>query len=141
MEELFVYALLYSIGYSRYDEYQLVLDKLFLNDPVNEELLNLEGMKCKDAMLHLFSLMQASTIDQDKFGPLLMSILKSVYQESDIRDFGRKMYKLWQMLPSSMNEKEPFFTFCYADDCLSYDDEQQCRALYENAFNYYENEQ
>ncbi len=139
MEELYIYALLYTIGYKKYDEYQCVLDRLFLNEPSNEELLNLEGMKCKDAMLHLFSLMQTSTIDQDKFGSLLMSILKPVYQESDIRDFGRKMYKLWQMLPSSMNEKEPFFTFCYADDCLSYDDEQQCRALYENALNYYEN--
>jgi len=141
MEELFVYALLYSIGYSRYDEYQLVLDQLFLNDPSNEELLNLEGMKNKDAMLHLFSLMQTSTIDQDKFGSLLMSILKSVYQESNIKEFSRKMYELWQRLPSSMNEKEPFFMFCYAGDCLSYNDEQQCRALYEEALNYYENEQ
>lgn len=139
MEELYIYALLYTIGYKKYDEYQCVLDRLFLNEPSNEELLNLEGMKCKDAMLHLFSLMQTSTIEQDKFGLLLMRILKPVYQKSDIDDFSKRMYNLWQKLPSSMNEKEPFFTFCYADDCLSYGDEKQCRALYEEALNYYEN--
>ena len=53
MEELFVYAVLYVVGYDKYNEYQETLDRLFINEPSNNELLHLEEMECKDAMLHL----------------------------------------------------------------------------------------
>ena len=139
MEELFVYALLYVIGYKKTAEYQHALDKLFLDDPSNKELLDLEEMKYKDAMLHLFHLMRTHPIIQDEFGIFLMRMLKPVYCESNINDFGKKMYELWNNLPHSIYENEPFFIFCYADDCLSYGDEHQCRKLYEKALNYYDN--
>ncbi len=139
MEELFVYALLYVIGYKKATEYQYALDKLFLNEPSNRELLDLEGMKYKDAMLHLFQLMHTKPINSDEFGSFLMRMLKPVYCESNINDFGKKMYELWNNLPHSIYENEPFFIFCYADDCLSYGDEHQCRKLYEKALNYYDN--
>ncbi|MDO4862681.1 MAG: hypothetical protein Q4A05_00820 [Ruminococcus sp.] len=138
MEELFVYAVLYLVGYGNYDEYQEALDRLFINAPQNNELLHLEEMKCKDAMLHLFHLMQSSSFDQNAFGMFLMHSLKSIYAESNIYVFAPRMYKLWNYLPSPMDETEPFHTFCYADDCLSYGDERQCRTLYENALNYYD---
>lgn len=34
--------------------------------------------------------------------------------------------------------EEPFYILSYADDCLGYGDEKQCRELYENALNYYD---
>lgn len=43
MEELFVYSLLYSIGYEKYDEYREALDNLFCCTPEDEILLDLEG--------------------------------------------------------------------------------------------------
>lgn len=138
MEELFVYALLYVIGYKKAAEYQYALDKLFLDEPSNRELLDLEGMKYKDAMLHLFHLMRTEPINSHEFGSFLMHMLKPIYCKSNINDFGKKMYELWKNLPLSIYEKEPFFTFCYADDCLSYGDEHQCRELYEKALNYYD---
>ncbi|MGN0600296.1 MAG: hypothetical protein ACI4JK_10425 [Oscillospiraceae bacterium] len=138
MEELFVYALLYVIGYKKAAEYQYSLDKLFLDEPLNKELLDLEEMKYKDAMLHLFQLMRTKPINHDEFGRYLMRILKPIYRESDINDFGKKMCELWKLLPSSIDNEEPFHIFCYADDCLSYGDEQQCRELYEIALNYYD---
>lgn len=138
MEELFVYALLYVIGYNKSAEYHYALDKLFLDDPSNKELFDLEEMEYKDAMLHLFHLMRTTTVNYDKFGILLMRILKPIYRESDLFDFGKKMYELWKILPSNIDKEEPFHTFCYADDCLSYGDERQCRELYEIALNYYD---
>lgn len=53
MEELIVYAVLCSVGYEKIDEYREKLDKLFLENPQDEVLLDLEGRSYKDAMLHL----------------------------------------------------------------------------------------
>ena len=50
MEELFVYAVLCSIGYEKYDEYKEKLDQLFLQNPQDEVLLDLEGRAYKDAI-------------------------------------------------------------------------------------------
>lgn len=41
-------------------------------------------------------------------------------------------------MPDSIGKKDPFYIFGYADDCLAYGDEQQCRELYERALDYYE---
>ena len=123
MEELFVWSLLYSIGYEKNDEYRDVLDNLFCCTPEDEILLDLEGRDYKDAMLHLYQ---------------LMSELKTVYKESDIVGFSKKMYDLWKLLPDKINNEEPFYTLNYAGDCLSYGDEIRCRELYKCALNYYE---
>ena len=48
------------------------------------------------------------------------------------------MYRLWTLLPKKIKLEEPFYILSYADDCLGYGDEKQCRELYENALNYYD---
>ena len=138
MEELFVYSLLCDVGYEKYDEYREVLDNLFLWNPDDEVLLDLEGIDYKDAMLHLYQLMNELSFDTIEFGNHLMSTLKPIYEESDIVVFGKKMFDLWKLLPDKINSEEPFHTLSYADDCLSDGDEIQCRELYERALNYYE---
>ena len=40
-------------------------------------------------------------------------------------------------LPEKLAREEPFATLSYADDCLPYGDEAQCRRLYEAAFDHY----
>ena len=112
MEELYVYALLCSVGFDRYAEFQNALDRLFLADPANEALLDLEERGTKAA-------------------------LKLLYRSSQISDFAGKMYALWSALPEKLAREEPFATLSYADDCLPYGDEAQCRRLYEAAFDYY----
>ena len=141
MEELFVYSLLCDVGYEKYDEYREVLDNLLLCNPEDEVLLDLEGRDYKDAMLHLYQLMNELSFDTIEFGNQLMSKLKPIYEESDIVVFGKKMFDLWNLLPDKINCEEPFHTLSYADDCLSYGDEIQCRELYERALSYYENKQ
>lgn len=138
MEELFVYSLLCGVGYERVNEYRETLDNLFLSYPDDEGLLDLEEMDFKDAMLHLYHLTNVLSFDTVEFGKQLMRKLKPIYEESDIADFGERMYRLWTLLPDKIKHEEPFFTFCYAGDCLCYDDEKQCRELYERALNYYD---
>ena len=49
------------------------------------------------------------------------------------------MYELWNRLPKVIDEmEEPFHVLAYADDCLAYGDEKQCRELYESMFAFYE---
>lgn len=79
MEELIVYAVLCSIGYEKYDEYKEKLDQLFLQNPQDEVLLDLEGRAYKDAMLHLCYLFNEMQLDIDKFSRKLMSKLKGIY--------------------------------------------------------------
>ena len=134
MEKLFVYAILFSIGYDVWEKYEVELDRLFLDDVGNDEYLALEGMSPKEAVLHTISLMQMKPINHNLFGKELMAAIKPIYESCDIRDFGNRMYELWQRLPKVVQyDKEPFLVFCYAADCLSYGDEKQCRDLYESA--------
>ncbi len=138
MEELYVYALLYVIGYECWDDYSNKLHELFLNNPDNEVLLMMEEQgNSKDAMLHLLSEMEESKLDVKSFGSFLMERISELYQTMEITEFGKKMYKLWGFLPANIMENEPFHTLSYADDCLSWGDEKQCRELYEKAMGYY----
>ena len=60
-----------------YDEYREALDNLFCCTPEDEILLDLEGRDYKDAMLHLYQLMNEVSFDIIKFGGQLMSELKN----------------------------------------------------------------
>lgn len=139
MEELFVYAILCGVGFEKYDKYEDTLERLLEWDPTDEMLLDLYGRKYKDAMLHIHSIMNEYTLDCELFGKCLMKELKDVYLSVEISEFGKKMYELWNRLPSAIDEmEEPFHILSYAEDCLSYGDEKQCRELYESMFAFYE---
>ena len=137
MEELYVCALLCSVGFDRYAEFQTALERHFLADPANEALLDLEERGTKDAILHALHRMAENGVETEKFGKKLMAALKLLYRSSRISDFAGKMYALWRALPEKLAREEPFATLSYADDCLPYGDEAQCRRLYEAAFDHY----
>ena len=139
METLFVYALLCGVGYDQYDAYRKTLDRLFLEDPDNAVLLDLECREYKDAMLHLYHLMETTDFDTAKLGKRLMLNLKAIYKASDLADFAKEMYQIWLLLPERLEQEEPFFVFSYADEYLDFGDEKQCRKLYEKALGYYDN--
>ena len=138
LEELWVYSLLCVVGYDKYDEYEEALDRHFLSDSSNEDLIDLESRNCKDAIIHTLSLIETTEINNDGFGTFLMRALKPIYCESRIEEFADKMYKLWSNLPGELRMTDPFHILSYADDCLSFGDEKQCRELYEKALYYYE---
>ena len=85
MEELFVYALLYSEGFDMWPSYTGTLDKLFIEDPENEIYLSLEGMAPKEAVLHTLSIMDESEFDMESFGKILMQSLLSYHDEEQCR--------------------------------------------------------
>ena len=82
--------------------------------------------------------MDRNEFDTEYFGKILMRSLLRIYESMDLALFAGKMYSLWNKLPRDIGRREPFLTLCYADDCLSYHDEEQCRKLYEKAMCYYE---
>jgi len=139
MEELLVCVLLLCEGFNFEEEYQKTLDKLFMLNPENEVLLNLEFMSddIKGSCLYLKAHFNYTEFNADKFGQFLMQKLAVLYEQDKLRHFAAKMYSLWQNLPDNISCEEPFWTLCYADDSLSWGDERQCRELYEEMLNYY----
>lgn len=139
MEDLFVYAILFSVGYDMWSEFSSTLDTLFLEDSENTDLLELEYLQPKDAILHTLSLMNTYELNIDIFGKSLMREINKLYADnSDLSKFSWKMYEVWRRLPASIEYgTEPFFKLNYAGDCLDYGDEKQCRELFEKAINYY----
>jgi hypothetical protein len=136
MEELFVYSILYTMGIDCYDEYKAALDILCINNP-SDLIYDLKDRDYKDAMLHLYSIMEDSVKDIDAFGKCLMDNLLPLYQKSDLKSFAKTAFKLCNLLPYSILTQEPFHTFSYADECLTFNDEPQCRELYEKALYFY----
>ena len=138
MEELFVHAILCGVGFERYEQYEETLERLFEMNLADEMLLDLYGRKYKDAILHIHSIMNEYPLDCELFGRCLMKELKDIYLSIEISEFGKRMYELWNRLPKVIDEmEEPFHVLSYADDCLAYGDEKQCRELYEAMFNFY----
>lgn len=141
MEELLVYALLLYEGLAVESEYSKRLDGLFLDNPENEDLLHLEWeTDIKNAITYVRTHIEYKNLDLDWFGRTLMSKLKVVYENcSDIKFFASRMYSLWKNLPRNIQNIDPFWTLCYADDPLSWGDEEQTRNIYEYMLNYYDN--
>lgn len=139
MEELLVYVILLCEELVTEDEYCQRLDKLFLDEPENDDLLNLEWEPdIKEAIIYIRTHIDYKNLDVERFGKTLMSKLQVIYENcSDIEDFANRMYSLWENLPGNIQEREPFWTLSYADDPLSWGDVQQTRSLYKQMFNYY----
>lgn len=117
-----VYAILLYEELVTEDEYNKRRDELFLSTPEDDDLLYLEW----------------ETLEQ--FGRILMSKLKAVYVKcSDIKHFAGHSHSLWESLPGNIQNIEPFWALNYADDPLSWGDEEQARNIYEHMLNYYEN--
>ncbi len=139
MEELLVYAILLNEELVTENEYNKRLDELFFNDPENDDLLYLEWeTDIKKAIIYVRTHIDYKNLDLELFGKILIRKLKAVYVNClDIKCFASQMYSLWESLPGNIQNIEPFGTLCYADDPLSWGDEEQTRKIYENMLSYY----
>ena len=143
MEELYAELLLWYIGILTSDRYHSLLDKKFLQDSENEIYLELE--ECSSSLLDSMGRFkrywdyECSEIDKGVFGQELFKSLTVAYDTNnfEIAEFGKRCYMLWNMLPNSIDQIEPFHILSYADDPLSWGDEAHTRELYESAFSYY----
>ena len=141
MEELFVYAILLYEELVTEDEYNKRLDELFLNTPENDDFLYLEWeTDIQKAITYVRTHIDSKNLDLERFGRILMSKLETIYTNcSDIEYFAKRTYRLWENLPGNIQNIEPFWTLCYADDPLSWGDEEQTRTIYEHMLSYYKN--
>ena len=143
MEKMICKSLLWKIGLTDGTDYSKTLDKMFLSDVNNELLLELESCSydydTAFDILQRFWKYECKNFSFDIFGRCLTEDLKTVYESNDfsIEDFGRKCYSIWQQLPNELNTIEPFHTLSYADDPLSWGDEEQARKIYEDFFDFY----
>ena len=139
MEEMLVYAILFYENLVTENEYNKRLDELFLVTPENNDLLYLEcETDIKKSIIYVRTHIDYNNLDIEQFGKILMSKLKTVYKGcSDIKRFASQMYSLWESLPGNVQELDPFWTLSYADDPLSWGDEEQTRSIYEHMLNYY----
>ena len=140
MEKLYAEFLLWLNELNTNEKYESLLHKYFLNAPSDKVLLELE--ECSSDILRTNAILENywdsehKILDVDVFGEYLFSELESIYKfnKFSINEFGKRCYSLWNHLPSHIQQKEPFWTLSYADDCLSWNDETQTRKLYEEAF-------
>lgn len=143
MEKLICKSLLWKMELSNGEDYNTTLDKMFLENSNNDLLLELES--CSSDSDATFDILQrywkyeCGDFSVDDFGKCLLEDLKTVYFSNTfiIAEFGKRCYQLWQQLPSEMHTKEPFHTLSYANEPLSWNDEEQTRKLYEDLFDFY----
>ncbi|WP_310602000.1 hypothetical protein [Anaerosporobacter sp.] len=140
-ETLFVYTILLEVGFLSSEAYNRYLDSLFAENPDNVLLLELEwnsfnNQKISEIMLEYC---ERNIIEYSVLGKSLLKELKRIYfqGEWDIHAFASKVYELWKVLPLKIQEVEPFGVMSYADDPLSWGDEEQTRQLYEEMFDFY----
>ena len=139
MNELLAYAILLCERIVSDELFNAQLDKIFLESPNDGKLLELECMgNAEKAAASVRALFDYSKLDKVRFGKAIMKELNEYSGSCGITEqFGKKMYLLWKSLPDCIQHEEPFSVFTYADEPLSWGDEQQSCELYEKAFYYY----
>lgn len=140
-EELLCYALLLKCGLLLIDKYSPKLDTLFLENPDDSLLLNLEFMSSdlNSAIQLISEEFYRTKIDKEAFGRVLLQELKEIYNQKNISTpvFGKRVYSLWNKLPNGLSMEEPFHILSYADDPCSWGDEQQSDKIYKDLFEFY----
>lgn len=138
-EKLAALCALWAFGLGSKEDYCKELDRLFLENPDDDFLLELEnlGGDCAAIWARIFPRLMTANINE--FGRTLFGKLEEIYRANKIplREFGVRCGKLWGALPEKIDHKEPFVMLCYADEPLSWGDEEQSRELFRKMFEYY----
>lgn len=144
IEKIYVYLCLLRAGFIDDSTYDGELDKLFMQNPESELLLELEflsgDIEKSWTILHQYCIGDNHTsYDYLQFGKVLFSHLEEVYNSNqmELREFAKRAYDVWYMLPTHIYENDMFWVLNHADDYLSIGDEKSARELYEKAFSYY----
>ena len=141
MEKLIALCLLWAYDLGTKEDYCSLLDSMFLGDPNDEFLFDLENLT-SDKLATLARLRDLifldGEFDADKFGRELFLRLAKFCDSGavTIKEFCERCYSLWSSLPVPIDMKKPFDTLCYASDLADYDSARQ-RELLQYAFNYY----
>lgn len=140
MEEIFVYGLLMGFNNEIENLYNEKLDELFLKYPDNSDFFELELLcgNVKESMIYIKEHISFNDINIENFEKKFIECLKILYNDMNIRDFSELSYKIWNVLPEYISQKDPFIVLCYAGDSLSWGDELSAKENFERIFSYYE---
>ena len=152
-EELFVYAVFSNNGFDVEDEYNKLLDTLFLENPENEDYLELETFSgnMRKSVPYIFTHSDTKSFDIEKFGKVFVDLFHRYYEsvinefcncrnkseQFALEEFAELSYDIWNFLPEHIQMKEPFDILLYADEPLSYGNIEQSKELYQRIFDYY----
>lgn len=140
MEEIFVYGLLMGFNNEIENLYNEKLDELFLKYPDNSDFFELELLcgNVKESMIYIKEHISFNDINIENFEKKFIECLKILYNDMNIKDFSELSYKIWNVLPEYISQKDPFIVLCYAGDSLSWGDELSAKENFERIFSYYE---
>lgn len=140
MEEIFVYGLLMGFNNEIENLYNEKLDELFLKYPDNSDFLELELLcgNVKESIIYIKEHISFNDINIENFEKKFIECLKILYNDMNIKDFSELSYKIWNVLPEYISQKDPFIVLCYAGDSLSWGDELSAKENFERIFSYYE---
>lgn len=137
MEKLAALCCLWISGFCEKADYERELDDMFLKDPENDLLLELEGLGCDRAAA--WTRIYPPT-NVDEFGKELFAALEKIYNENrfSLAEFGELCHDMWRELSAGFRNDEPFYSLSYAYLPLGdYGDEEQTREFFQKAFDYY----
>ncbi|MBO4384243.1 MAG: hypothetical protein J5854_02325 [Clostridia bacterium] len=148
MERLYALAQICKAGFDVWETYSRELDRMYTEDPGNDELYRLKYAKDpKDAIIHTIFLMENYPFDVERFCNSLMEEMSVVYktQSRDIKQFYEKAAVLSRILPWDYRFEYPFYVL----DCDYlewgyfdvYEKESKLRTEYEKAFALFERKQ
>ena len=142
MEKLYVEFLLWASGIGTNEGYEALLNELFMQEPNNSLLLELEQisssvLETRARFFRYFN--HEHALDTAFFGKNLFSTLERIYRLEllPIADFAVKCNLLSHYLPQELYFVDPFYILSYVDDPLGWNDEKQVRELFEKAFGFY----
>lgn len=140
MEEILACGLLMELDSTAEKLYNEKLDGLFLKNPDNPELLQLELIcgNIEESTIYITNHINFNKINTKIFEKSLVYYLKIFYDSMNIEDFAKLSYKLWLRLPADISEKSLFSILNYADDYVSIGFTDLARQNYERLFSYYE---
>ena len=131
MEKLLVYAYLWRLELSEEEKYNNYLDLMFLNEPDNDLLLDLELLTDVEASimrLNRYFGYEIKSFDIILFGKFLFFELGNIYHSKAISLtlFAKKCYELYTILPISVdNLEKPWDMLSYIDDMVEFNSLQE----------------
>lgn len=140
MEELIVYGIFADLNLKSEKLYQEKLDALFLENPDNKHLLELELLSgnISESIIYITNHINLNNIKIELFKKNLAEYLKKLYLEMDIDYFCDLCYKIWNLrLPESVANDEYFSILSYVHDG-SWLGWEYARKNLENLFSHYE---
>lgn len=139
MEEILALGMLIDWNDTAEKLYNKKLDELFVKNPDNPELLQLELIcgNIEESTIYITNHINFKNINIETFEKSLVYYLKILYDSMNIELFAELSYKLWLRLPADISEKSPFSILNYMDDYVSIGFTDLARKNYEKLFAYY----